>query len=65
MKKIAFIGGYDKTDLILYMSKILNVQGKKVLVIDASLTQKSRYIVPVMNPTSKYVTTYDGFDVAI
>ena len=30
MKKIGFIGAYDKTDLILYVAKILTVLGKKV-----------------------------------
>lgn len=65
MKKIAFIGGYDKTDLILYMAKILRVMDKKILFIDTSLTAKTQYIVPTITPTKKYVTTYDGIDVAI
>lgn len=65
MKKIAFIGGYDKTDLILYMAKVLKVSGKKVLFIDTTLTSKTQYIVPTLTPTKKYVTTYDGIDVAI
>lgn len=65
MKKIAFIGGYDKTDLILYMAKILKVLGKKVLFIDTTVTAKSQYIVPTLTPTKKYVTTFDGIDVAI
>ena len=65
MKKVAFIGGYDKTDLILYIAKILRVLGKKVLVIDTTLTCKTQYIVPTITPTKKYVTTFDGIDVAI
>ena len=65
MKKLAFIGGYDKTDLILYMAKILRVINKKVLFIDTTLTSKTQYIVPTLTPTKKYVTTYDGIDVAI
>lgn len=65
MKKIAFIGGYDKTDLILYIAKILKVLGKKVLFIDTTITAKTQYIVPTLTPTKKYVTTYDGIDVAI
>ena len=65
MKKVAFIGGYDKTDLILYMAKILKVLNKKVLFIDTTLTSKTQYIVPTLTPTKKYVTTYDGIDVAI
>jgi hypothetical protein len=42
MEKVAFIGGYDKMDLILYISKILTVFGKKVLIIDTTTMQKSR-----------------------
>ena len=65
MKKIAFIGGYDKSDLILYIAKILAVAGKKVIYVDTTLMQKTRYIVPTMTPAQKYVTTYDGIDIAI
>ena len=65
MKKTAFMGGYDKSDLILYIAKILTVSGKKVLFLDTTLMQKTRYIVPTMTPAQKYVTTYDGIDIAI
>jgi hypothetical protein len=65
MEKIAFIGGYDKTDLILYISKILTVFGKKVLIIDTTTMQKSRYIIPVMTPAQRYITTYQDIDVAV
>ena len=65
MKKIAFISGYDKADIIIYISKILNMMNKKILVIDTTLIQKTKYIVPTMTPTLKYVTTYDGIDIAI
>lgn len=33
MKKIGFIGAYDKTDLILYVAKVLAEMNQKVLVI--------------------------------
>ena len=36
MDKIAFIGSYDKADMIIYVAKILTFLGKKVLVIDAT-----------------------------
>ena len=65
MKKIAFIGGYDKSDLILYIARILTVAGKKVIVADTTLMQKTRYIVPTMLPAQRYVTTFDGIDVAV
>ncbi len=65
MEEIAFIGGYDKTDLVLYIARILTVLKKRVLVIDTTLLQKSRYIVPVMTPSQKYITTYEDIDVAV
>ena len=51
MKNIGFIGAFDKLDLLLYISKILNMLGKKVVIIDTTLEQKYKYIVPVINPT--------------
>lgn len=65
MKKIGFIGAYDKIDLILYVGKILTVLGKKVLIVDSTLNQKARYIVPVINPTLKYVTEFEEMDIAV
>ena len=65
MRKIGFIGAYDKTDLIINVAKILTTTKKKVLIVDATILQKSRYIVPVINPTKMYVTEYEDIDVAI
>lgn len=65
MKKIVFIGGYDKSDTIIYTAKILSLMEKKILVVDTTLMQKMKYIVPTMTPTLKYVTTYDQIDIAI
>ena len=65
MKKIGFIGAYDKTDMIVYVGKILKVLNKKVLIVDSTLTQKAKYIVPVINPTVTYVTEYEEMDVAV
>ncbi len=65
MKKIGFIGAYDKTDLIIYIAKILTVLNQKVLVIDATINQKARYVVPVINPTTEYVTEYEDIDIAV
>ena len=65
MKKIGFIGAYDKIDLIIYVAKILTVLGKKVLVIDATTNQKARYVIPAINPTIKYVTEYEEIDIAV
>lgn len=65
MEKVGFIGNYDKIDFILYTAKILTKLGKKVLVLDTTLTQKTRYIVPVINPTLSYITVFEDIDVAI
>ncbi len=65
MKKIGFIGAYDKTDLIVYLAKILTVLNQKVLVIDATVNQKARYIVPAINPTTSYVTDFEDIDIAV
>ena len=65
MKKISFIGCYDKIDLILYIAKILVAMDKKVLVIDSTINQKAKYIVPVIKPTKAYVTEFENIDVAV
>ena len=65
MKKVGFIGMYDKTDLILNIAKILTTMKKKVIVVDLTLTQKAKYVVPVINPTITYITNFEDIDVAI
>jgi len=65
MKKIGFIGAYDKTDIILSIAKVLAMANKKVLILDNTITQKCKYVVPVINPTKAYVTTYEKIDVAV
>ena len=39
--------------------------GKKVLVIDSTVNQKARYVVPVINPTVKYITEFEEIDIAV
>ena len=65
MKKIGFIGAYDKTDLLLYVAKVLTELKKRVLLIDATIIQKAKYVVPVINPTKSYITEFEGIDVAV
>lgn len=65
MKKIGFIGAYDKTDLILYVAKILTILKKKVLIVDSTMNQKARYIVPAINPAVKYITEFEEIDIAV
>lgn len=65
MKNIGFIGAYDKTDFVLYVAKILVESGQRVLFVDATLTQKARYIVPNIQPSRAYITEFEGIDVAV
>ena len=65
MKKIGFVGAYDKTDLIIYISKLLVENGLKVLIIDGTILQKTRYTVPCITPSRCYITTYEDIDIAI
>lgn len=65
MRRIGFIGAFDKTDLIIYVSKLLTEMNKKVLVIDRTELDRARYIVPCITPSQSYLTEYEGIDFAI
>ena len=65
MKKIGLLGAYDKTDLILYIARILADNRKKTLIVDSTTLQKTRYTVPCIAPSRCYVTTYEDIDVAV
>lgn len=65
MRKIGFLGVWDKTSLILNIAKILQTAGIKVLMIDTTKMQKARYIVPTITPTLSYITEFQAIDVAI
>ena len=68
MKKVGFIGAFEKTDLIIHVAKIAMEVGKKVLIIDATETQRARYIVPCIAPAVPsvyYITEYEQMDVAV
>lgn len=65
MKKIGFIGAYDKANFLVYLSRILAILGYKVLVVDTSDVQKIKYIVPSLNPTKSYITTFEDVDFAV
>lgn len=65
MIKVGFIGATDKTDLIVYVAKVLELMGKSVLVIDTTIMQKTKYVVPSISPTKSYVTYFDNVDYAV
>ena len=66
MTKINFIGTFDKTDLILNIAKMLVNLKQKVLVIDATIREKMKYIIPKIDTDAiGYVTNYLEIDIAI
>lgn len=65
MKKIGFIGAFEKTDLILYVARILVELQNKVLIIDSTTLGKARYIVPSISPSKYYITEFEAIDFAI
>ena len=65
MEKINFIGAYDKTDSIMYIAKILTEMKKKVIIVDATITQKTKYVMPTIDNRSEYIANYANIDFAI
>ena len=65
MEKINFIGAYDKTDSIMYIAKILTEMKKKVIIVDATITQKTKYLIPTIDNRSEYIANYANIDFAI
>lgn len=65
MRIIGFIGSCDKTDLLLNIAKILTVMKNRVLLIDSTIIQKARYIVPTIMPSKSYITSFEDIDVAV
>ena len=65
MKKIGFMGAYDKANFMIYTAKVLRLLDYKVLVVDASSVQKIKYIIPAINPTKSYITSFEDIDFAV
>lgn len=68
MKCIGFIGKADKTELIGYVAKVISSAGRKVILLDATTNQKTRYTIPVMSEMegqNQYVVQHDGVEIAI
>lgn len=68
MKSIGFIGQIENNGFILCVAKLVSAFGNKVIVIDATTTQKSRYNTPNIFNVSKQdqrIIQYDTIDVAI
>ena len=65
MKQIGFIGAYDKKDLLLNIAKVITKLNMSVLIVDATIMQRLRYLIPKISNTPTYVSEYDGIDVAV
>lgn len=65
MKKIGFVGAFDKTNLMMYTAKVLQNMNKKVLVIDGTMLQKMRYVVPTISHAKMYITDFERIDFAV
>lgn len=65
MKKIGFIGAYDKTDLLLCIAKMLTLMNNKVLIVDSTINQKAKYVVPAISPSKSYITNYENIDISV
>ena len=68
MKSIGFVGEMDKTGMLLCVGKMISALGGKVMLVDATKMQKTRYVVPLImeNETQEqYITHHDGVEVAV
>lgn len=65
MKKVGFIGAYDKTSLLLNIAKMLTLMNHKVLIIDSTINQKAKYVVPAISPSMSYITNFEDIDIAV
>ena len=65
MEKINFIGAYDPLLSIMYIAKILTEMKKKVIIVDATITQKTKYVIPTIDNRSEYIANYANIDFAI
>lgn len=62
MNRIVVIGACDKSDLLIYISKILTACGYRVLLIDATSNQMYQYAVSHIS--NMKLSEHDGFDIA-
>lgn len=63
MKTWIFSGMGSKSDVTLYLSKILSNLGFKVLLVDGTEDEQYRYSIDGMY-SSPWITEFEGFDVA-
>ena len=64
MKKILFVGTYDKTDFLLSLSKLLAYADQRVLLIDATRDRLYEYVVPIVLEGQRTIEEFEGFELA-
>lgn len=62
MNRVLFLGACDKSDLLIYLSKLFAAAGYKVLLIDATLNGIYQYAVSSMDELT--IAEHDGFELA-
>jgi hypothetical protein len=73
LKKLCFVGGMDKLDIIKYVATIIRgatMEQKSCLIVDFTEIQKTRYLIPSIEITKpekgqKYITTEAKVDIAV
>lgn len=66
MKIIGMIGYTDKVDLVVSLSKTIQMLGKSVLVVDGTFDGKYAYTIPTLETNDKkYINQYDRVDFAV
>ena len=65
MEQIGFVGVNDKKDLLLNVAKVITKLNKSVLIVDSTVMQRLRYVIPRVSSTPTYVSEDDGVDVAV
>jgi hypothetical protein len=67
MKSIGFVSQMDCSGFLNCIARLVAQFGKKVIVIDATSQQRTRYTVPGMfsRNTEQYVNKHDNIDIAV
>ncbi|MBW4081303.1 hypothetical protein HYD27_07865 [Paenibacillus sp. S150] len=65
MKNVIFLGAPEKSHLLLSVGKLVASAGKRVLLVDSSITQSVQAYLPVSDERpGAFVTEFAGIDVA-
>lgn len=66
MQVIGLIGYVDKYDFAINLAKTINIMKKSVLVVDATLDRKLKYVIPALSNVGRaYITQYNDIDFAV